>query len=86
MAPRLARALGELVKEARHQHGLSQEHFVELVGVNRTTAQRMERGIACPSLALFVVASVALAVPPPELLARVLARMEAHDPPSSERQ
>ena len=56
------------VRALRKQKKLSQQEFSEIVGIDRTYASQIERGIANPSLLVMLSISKALGVHITELL------------------
>ena len=42
---------GELLREVRRRHGLTQAHLAARAGTNRTAISRIERGVVSPSVA-----------------------------------
>ncbi|HEY2069472.1 MAG TPA: helix-turn-helix transcriptional regulator [Rhizomicrobium sp.] len=56
------RRLGNRLKEARAQHGLTQADLAERVGVSRKTINTVENGVFVPSTALALALAEALDV------------------------
>ncbi len=65
---KIAKALGETVREQRRRQGLSQENFGELAGVHRTYVGMIERGEKNITLLNIVKMSKALGLTSSELL------------------
>lgn len=77
--PELRQAFGAVLRELRHEHGISQEKLGLEAGFHRTYVSLLERGLKSPSLgAIFRLARI-LGVPPAELIQQVQRRVESDD-------
>ena len=65
---RLAAAVGARMARARRAGGVTQARLAELVGVERPTVCRWERGLRSPSIHALLRVAAALGVPAAELL------------------
>jgi transcriptional regulator with XRE-family HTH domain len=79
LTPRLARALGAILRKYRVAGGLSQEAFAGILGIDRRTLATLELARSGTSLAMFVLLAHGFGVPPPVLLAEVMSLLE-NDP------
>jgi len=61
-------SFAQKVRALRKQKKLSQQEFSEIVGIDRTYASQIERGIANPSLLVMLAISKALGVHITDLL------------------
>jgi transcriptional regulator with XRE-family HTH domain len=77
LVPRLARALGPVLREHRTALGLSQEALAAILEIDRSTLAVLERALRGTTLAMFVLLAQGLQVSPPALLAEVMSRLEA---------
>ena len=66
--PEIVLGFAQKVRALRKQKKLSQQEFAEAVGIDRTYASQIERGIANPSLLVMLSISSALNVHITELL------------------
>jgi transcriptional regulator with XRE-family HTH domain len=66
--PEIVLSFAQKVRALRKQKKLSQQEFAEVVGIDRTYASQIERGIANPSLLVMLSISSALNVHITELL------------------
>ncbi len=66
---RAAQVLGERVRDARLELGLSQESIADLAEMHVTNFGKIERGIANPSLHTIVRIAVVLGIDPASLVA-----------------
>jgi transcriptional regulator with XRE-family HTH domain len=78
-------ALGEAIRELRHEAGISQEALAFRCGLHRTYVGGIERGERNPSFRNLVKLAGALDVAPSELLAR-FERQRAATEQTGERQ
>ena len=72
----IKRAFGAELREARNHAGLSQERLALRVGLDRTYISMLERGLRQPSLTTLLLLSPELNLKAPELLRRVLERID----------
>lgn len=73
----LDQALGEVLREARKQQGLSQEALALEAGVERNYISLIELGRNSPSIRMLFKLCAVLSIPPSGLLAQAEARMQA---------
>lgn len=66
----LAQRLGNVIRAERTARKLSQERLAGLAGLDRTSVQRLERGVYSPNLDTLERVARALQTHPSELLAR----------------
>ncbi len=64
----IAAGIGARLERARTERGLSQHGLARLIGVERPTVCRWERGLRIPSIPALLRVAAALAVPPSALL------------------
>jgi transcriptional regulator with XRE-family HTH domain len=69
--------MGPVIRQYRLARRLSQEALAETLGIDRRTLAALELASNGTTLAMFVLLAQGLEVPPPELLAEVLRRMES---------
>jgi transcriptional regulator with XRE-family HTH domain len=67
---------GQVLRDARHGRGLSQEQLAFESGYHPTYIGQLERGVKSPSLRAIMRLAAALGTPGSELLRRVEARPE----------
>jgi DNA-binding XRE family transcriptional regulator len=79
LGPHLARALAPVLREARLAQRLSQEALAGSIGIDRSTLATLELALRSTTLTMFVLLARGVQVPPGELLARVIARLEADE-------
>jgi transcriptional regulator with XRE-family HTH domain len=65
---RRLKAIGERVRKARNERGLSQEGFSDRVGLDRTYVSGIERGVRAFSVLVLLDIASALKVKPEDLL------------------
>jgi transcriptional regulator with XRE-family HTH domain len=70
-AEKLTKAFGQVLREARHKSGLSQEAMALKSDVDRTFVSQMERGIRQPSLTTLYKLAATLEIQPSVLLGRL---------------
>lgn len=75
--PNVARAFGEVVREARVALGVAQDQFALLANVDRSYFGKLERGERQPSLALLLRIAVALQINGGDLVSQVEARVKS---------
>ncbi len=77
----VARAFGHVLREVRHERGISQDKLAELADVDRTFRSLLERGLRTPTLAMLFRLADALAVHAGELAQRAHDRLKYSDRP-----
>ena len=68
-------AFGQVIREERLSQGLSQEKLAERSGCDRGYIGLLERGVNSPSLSMLFQISIALGLPPSDLLLRLQERL-----------
>lgn len=68
-------AFGEVLRELRHERGLSQEQLAEASRCSRPHLSRLETGKNSPSLSMLFQLSAALNVEPGDLIDRVRGKL-----------
>jgi transcriptional regulator with XRE-family HTH domain len=67
----LPRVFGEVVRDLRHRHGISQENLAAAAGVDRAYMGGIERGIRNPSLTTIARVARGLGMPLTEVFKAV---------------
>lgn len=75
MSKALLRALGEALRDARHERGLSQEELGLRTGVHRNYVGGIERGERSPTVEVVATLADALDVPMHRLFERAESRL-----------
>lgn len=79
MSKALLRALGEALRDARHERGLSQEELGLRTGVHRNYVGGIERGERSPTVVVVATLADALDVSVHRLFERAETRLEQPD-------
>lgn len=66
--------VGEAIKQARKDAGLTQDQLAERAGVHRVYLSNLERNLKSPSLDVFLRLCDALRIPPEEVIRRITGR------------
>lgn len=66
--------VGEAIRQARKDAGLTQGQLAERAGVHRVYLSNLERNLKSPSLDVFLRLCDSLGVPPEEMIRRIVRR------------
>ena len=68
----MRKSLGEILKELRSEHGMTQEFVAESLGVSRQAVSKWENGTSEPSTSNLIAIAKLFEIPPEELLKKLI--------------
>ena len=72
----LREAFGKVFRRYRHELGISQEKFGDMIGANRSYIYMIEKGTQNPALETIFRLAEGIGIPPEQLIAETRARLE----------
>ena len=68
----MRKSLGEILRELRSEHGMTQEFVAESLGVSRQAVSKWENGTSEPSTSNLIAIAKLFEIPPEELLRKLI--------------